>query len=430
MSAAIHSEAYSRHSLTVSHNIICAIAVVMGISAIQLSAQSFNYFPTLTVGKLDGIVYVDGVTYTSVAAAMDALPTGGGTVVIPCSSTPYAGPDSSHFRSGIHLRADCAAVPSAAALAEWGGPEPTVNTATLQYSGSLTIGSSSGPLYGIGIDGVAFDFQGTGGLTLQAVVGSYFNSWSVINCASTVPCLRLTGNSVSGIGQNQFLYTFVLGGSKTMQWDGYYSGGTELGAVTGNYFHFLEMAPGGVGGLPTSFNFLEVTGGADTNYIDVVLASGPPPGYSGVVYAIVLNDGAPTSNHGVYDNELGRWDFNNTNSSNPLSQTLDIGNSGGDRITFGLPANGPNLTDSGNNPTITYPTGCYQSGGTSFACDIFITQLFPGSHRGIAVPWAANDPNKATFVTNGTKGFSGNVTTSGCTLTYQGGVLTGKSGTC
>jgi hypothetical protein len=195
------------------------------MSAAFAAGQAVNYFPTIQTGNIDNVLWVDGRTYVHVQDALNALPTGGGTVIVPCSSTPYQGP--TNIPSGAHIKADCGKIPSSVAsmLAYLDGQ--TANTVTFQYNSTLTLTSS----FGISLDHIVLDFGNNGGLVLDGVNNSDFLI-AVVNCLVTTPCVTMTG-SITNNGGNRFYYLATDGGSTSLK----LSGGN--GDVTSNVFDFL-----------------------------------------------------------------------------------------------------------------------------------------------------------------------------------------------
>ncbi len=108
---------------------------------------------TETFASVNKTIYVDGVTYLTVQAAINALPVSGGTVSIPPGT--YVGPTSIP-NSNTSLICQT-----------WLG-------CTLTYTTAQTLGQSGSALDNIKLDGLIFDFgSNNGGLTLQNFRGSY-----------------------------------------------------------------------------------------------------------------------------------------------------------------------------------------------------------------------------------------------------------------
>jgi hypothetical protein len=122
----------------------------------------------VTAANINKVVYVDGVTNTTVQAAINALPVGGGTVSIPPGT--YVGPTSIP-NSNTELICQ-----------SWLG-------CTLTYTAAQILGPNGSALDNIKLDGLIFDFGGNnGGLTLE----NLRNSWIAIQVQNTGTAAGLT----------------------------------------------------------------------------------------------------------------------------------------------------------------------------------------------------------------------------------------------
>ena len=111
--------------------------------------------PSLTVTSLNNIKFAD--QFSSVQAAINSLPSSGGTVYLTCGSS-YTGPTT--IPTDVKLESTCLATPSPFAP----------YTTTLTYTSALTVG----PSYGIAIKGITFSFS-SGNLIFNGVSQSYFD---------------------------------------------------------------------------------------------------------------------------------------------------------------------------------------------------------------------------------------------------------------
>lgn len=131
------------------------------------------------------LLYVDGIKYPTVQSAINALPSGGGTVLLQCNTT-YVGP--SVFTFGAVLQSLC----------------PHDYTTILTYSAAQTIG----PVNGIGIEGIALDFRsGSGGLILDGIQGSHFDM--NVYCSTATICVQGSASTQNAVF-NRFDYLNIL----------------------------------------------------------------------------------------------------------------------------------------------------------------------------------------------------------------------------
>lgn len=221
----------------------------------------------ITAGSINAILYVDGVQYTTIAAAIAALPASGGIVLIPPGT--YVGPTS---------------VPNGVALigmgASWGEPS-SLNRVFLTYTASLTLTNAFNTRW----ENLFLDFStapANAGLILKAS-GTGSNTFCsqnsfrniVINQAGGSSLAALTLSAVAGSGGtiisnsfNNFENVIIFGNSQTsgnagpalvgIQLIG--SGTANAGpTVTQNHFKNIWIRGGLTGGVDCETN-------TDTNY--------------------------------------------------------------------------------------------------------------------------------------------------------------------
>ncbi len=209
--------------------------------------------------KLDAVIgiNVDGTAYTSIQAAISALPAAGGVVRIPCGT--FAGPTT--IPSNTHLVSVCDSVPktffdilgiSSQTNASAGG---TVFT----YSAALTLTRVSN----VWFTGITLDFQGNnGGLVVNS---SSFNRFEgqIQNCGTSA-CLTLTtvsgasGTGADNVVGNEFPSLKIYNAAKGILLNG--STNPSAGSyVTLNSFNDVYISH-------TSTSAIECASGCDTNY--------------------------------------------------------------------------------------------------------------------------------------------------------------------
>jgi hypothetical protein len=153
---------------------------------------------------------VDGVTYKTVQAAINALPATGGWVLVP----PGIYPGPTNIPSNTRISGYVANIPSAtwnSAAKFEGGTSPADRKVIFAYRSSLTLSK----LWHSTIEGVTFDFAGTdSGLILSNGVYDSDFDITIQNCGKAT-CLTLnifngekgivcTGTAPGASGNNLF----------------------------------------------------------------------------------------------------------------------------------------------------------------------------------------------------------------------------------
>jgi hypothetical protein len=153
--------------------------------------------------KISGVRFVGG-DFSTVQAAIDSLPTGGGWVFIPPGA--YTGPTT--FKSGIKL-VGAFGVSKVSVDALYGGsivdvePKETI----LQYTSTVTLDTLSN----LGFYGLAFDFQGNNaGLILRSAVNTTWVSVDIRN-SGTGTCFTLDTDTVLDKRNSVRNYFYHLG---------------------------------------------------------------------------------------------------------------------------------------------------------------------------------------------------------------------------
>jgi hypothetical protein len=258
-------------------------------------AQAPIRSPRITTGDIDNIRYVDGIFNRTVQQAINSLPSGEGTVIVPCGT--YVGPTT--FYSGLHIEASCPFKQAAFVSLGFGS---TSGAARLTYSAPLTITNVND----LSIDGVVLDFGGSGGLVLEGGVSQYFRM-SVINCASSSPCVTLSAPSGINYALNTFQELYTSGGSESLRLVGTSSGGSETGDVTDNFFGNLQLVnPNNGSGTGT---FVDVACCADSNIIDYAGFWAFGPGAPVAINGIIWNSSNPNGEAFVYNDSFRHVDW-------------------------------------------------------------------------------------------------------------------------
>ena len=253
---------------------------------VLFAALGYGQGTSINAYNSDTIIRVDGVRYPTVQAAINALPSSGGTVVIP--SGTYAGPTS------IPVYSNTAIVCEA-----W-------MACRLQYTSNITFGSNGGLAnyyQHLRLWGLVFDFQGrSAGLILNDVLYSSF-SITVENSAGSA--LTVLGSCAtlgkpetctnhpwpsSASAMNDFEYVHIDNSSEGLVLNGNDNlacGGSQAigGAAFFNIFKWLEIT-NNYG--PDAINF---TSGADSNVFHHVYMQLTGRATNG----IVLGSRCPTS---------------------------------------------------------------------------------------------------------------------------------------
>jgi len=228
-------------------------------SGLTDSGTSIAALEPMAVGSFNKIITVDGVNYTTVQAAINALPSGGGTVLIP--SGTYVGPTT---------------IPTGTKLIGTGAPAAigiAGNLVTLTYTATLTLTDISDASF----ENIAFDFSTAttpAGLVLKAGNGSYGNRFirCVFNQAGggSVPAVKLWasgGGTAKNVAFNTFEDVTIYGNNTTgsnpgpvigVQFLG--SGAVNSGAIATQNSFINTFIRGGIqGGVDLELN-------SDTNY--------------------------------------------------------------------------------------------------------------------------------------------------------------------
>ena len=176
-----------------------------------------KFIAGLTILSIDNSLYVDGVKYTTVQAAVTAACASGGVVLVPQGT--YVGPTT--LCSNLTIKAF-----NMGYLAT-----PTIFT----YTAPLSIANFNN----LDIEGIQFDFGSSGGLTLSSISASRIDL-EVVTTQLTAPALTITCTVLGGnTAYNQFERLVVNGGLEGIQFKGL-GGVTPTCAVTENQFGMLQ----------------------------------------------------------------------------------------------------------------------------------------------------------------------------------------------
>jgi len=209
------------------------------IFLILIGTRSFGQ----SVSNKNDILYVDGVKYTTVQAAVTAACAGGGVVLVPQGT--YAGPRT--FCSNLTIKAFNFGYFST----------PTVFT----YSAPLLIAN----LHNIDIEGIRFDMGANRGVTLSSTTASRIDI-EVVTTDTTAPALTLTCTNGGGnTAYNQFERLVTTGGSEGIQFRGL-GGETPTCGVTENQFGMLQaFAPASA--PASAWTAFDIVQDADSNVV-------------------------------------------------------------------------------------------------------------------------------------------------------------------
>jgi hypothetical protein len=227
---------------------------------------------------------VDGTTYTTVQAAINALPATGGWVLVPPGI--YAGP--TRIPSNSRITGYVPGIPSAtwnAASNFDAGTSPADRKVVFVYGSSLTLSN----LWHTTIEGVTFDFRGTNnGLILANGVFDNDFDITIQNCG-TAACLTLSSGNVIGQGVvlNHFRRLNIFNADK-----GIVCTGVAPGASGNNLFDWTV-----INNIATTA--IELTQNCDTNSFDFTFIAGLADRASAIIFN---NSDAPASNAGVESN--------------------------------------------------------------------------------------------------------------------------------
>jgi hypothetical protein len=208
----------------------------------------------LHVGNINNIIFVDGVTYTSIQAAINAIAMGGnnsGTVLIPPGT--WTGPTSIPNNTRL------------VGLAPGWGFEATGNKVVLQYSSTLTLTN----LINCQFENLVFDFltlaTSGAGLVLTAnnsngnafCVQNLFRYCTIMGGGTSVPVLSLTASGSGGTistNFNAFEHIIISGNTNT-------SGSNQGPALCGVYLNGAGTVDGGPAVTQNIFTDLFIRGG-------------------------------------------------------------------------------------------------------------------------------------------------------------------------
>jgi hypothetical protein len=234
------------------------LLVLLTLYGIELFGQANS--SSIVVSDIDGILYMDRVKYATVQAAINALPSSGGTVVVPPGT--YAGPTS--IPTDTSLR--CA----------------TWMACTFSYASNVAFGSTNGSAYfRMDLWGIIFDFGGTSaGLTLNAMQRSTFSIFlqnttgdalslvSVSGANNPWPSLSFAMNKFDYLGMNNVGEGLILNGDANLVACGGSQSATG-GAIFLDWFGKVDIE--GV----TGSNGIKFTSGVDSlTFADTYVALG------------------------------------------------------------------------------------------------------------------------------------------------------------
>jgi len=247
------------------------------VEAVGSNTPNLNYPVTCPSGSVNGAVsvssidtirYVDGVFFTTVQAAINSLPSTGGTVIVPPGT--YVGPTN---------------IPNNNTTIQCSGWLECKFT----YTSNFNLGNGTVTLSGIKLDGIVFDFGGTAsGIVMTSVQYSDFR-FQVQNSTAVFPSAALlvtTTNTAGATFQNKFDWIslqnvgtgLILNGDANIAVCG--GGQTGPGAVFFNQFHYLAI--GGLSQGPSA-DAIDFTSGADSNdfgLVTIILGQGNTTGHA------------------------------------------------------------------------------------------------------------------------------------------------------
>jgi hypothetical protein len=314
---------------------------------------------TIIAGKLNNTLFVDGVKYATVQAAINGLPTGGGTVVVPPGT--YVGPTS--IPEGARIVSLAGPLTPAHISLTGGVLTYTANKQVIfQYTTGLTISSRSN----IALLGIIFDFQSTASitnLTLTSVSYSDFDI-AVINASTANPALTINTLSQANANStyNVFRRLIVQGGKTGLLLQGYNSG-ADFSYVTENHFQDVEVLfpnDGAAGGTGIDFNSW-----ADSNTFDKAAMWANVAGFNGVVF----NSNTAGTAKGVASNRFNFLDF--TVSNNTTGYGIVYNAAYGNMFTTGIIGGFSTRLLNLTNPTLATYTWIQQGGGSASDFPVF-----------------------------------------------------------
>jgi hypothetical protein len=234
--------------------------------------QNFN--SGITTPSVNRMIYVDGLNYTTLQAAVTAACSDGGVVLVPQGT--YVGPTT--FCSNLTIKPFN--------YGYFGTPTKFTYTAPLVISN----------LHNLDIEGVQFNMGASGGVSLSSVSASRIDV-EIVTTQTTTPALLLTCTVGGGnTAYNQFMRLVTNGGSEGIKWSGL-GGPTPTCAVTENQFGMLQAyAPSSA---PSStWTAFDVVQDSDSNVVQqshMYNLSGPLAAANGWVF----NSSSLTTNNGT-----------------------------------------------------------------------------------------------------------------------------------
>jgi hypothetical protein len=293
-------------------------AISAGISGAALLPTTIASVVTSSVvsPSVNSVLVVDGVTYTTVQAALNALPATGGWVQVPPGT--YVGPTT--IPSNCRITGYVPTIPSAtwnAATNLVGGTSPADGgKVTFTYTSTLTITG----LWHTTIEGITFDFGGTNhGLNLQN--GAFDNDFDITiqNCGTgTALTMNSGGAAGQGVVLNRFRRLNIFNAGR-----GLMITGTSPGSTGNNLFDWLFINN-------ISTTAIELVQQADTNSFGFTFIAGLADTATGILFN---NSGSPTLDKGVQSNV---WRHLVVDAFTPASYTgtvLKFNQSRGNQIT-------------------------------------------------------------------------------------------------
>ena len=264
------------------------------LNATTVNGATGNYTGQITLSKLDGGFWVDGVTYTTVQAAINAA-TGPAIVTIPCGS--YVGPTTAKSNIEIIVQGNGMSNALASAMGvNPGGSFQSQACVTLTYSSTFTISQ----LQAFNFHNIVLDFAGNNaGLVLTS--DSFLNWTDVLvdRCGSNAgTCVTL--NTTGTGGGNNFAHNRLTrlrinaapssGTSTCLALNGNVANSTF---VTDNHIDDLICE----GALAVG---LDIQTQTDTNYITGYQGFSNTAGFVGLQF----NVASPGSDHDANSNQI------------------------------------------------------------------------------------------------------------------------------
>jgi hypothetical protein len=253
-----------------------------------------------------GMLNLLGATFATSNSIIQSLideQVGGGSIYLPCGIS-FAGPTS--FPPGTTIKSLCVASYST---------DPYIlqpYTTTFNYSSPLSIG----PVAGLDIEGINFNFSGTGNLTLTGIRQSVFDL--SVSCVTGSPCVLFTakGQTANNVFNRFNVLNVNTGGAIGVQ----FSAPSGGGFVTDNDFRFMgiDMTPATTGQITEALGF---TQNCDSNHIGTLhmFFTGVSSG-NGVVF----NDsGSPATDTDANNEVIDLADITSGTSINGVAYTVN-----------------------------------------------------------------------------------------------------------